>query len=193
VQPKAAPAKTIGAVRRERAARPAAPPDPEPEPDEPPPASADADPATDVVSVDIDDLILAWSELLTVLPPATRAAAQEAQPLSITDDVITFGVAPNMLANARPRFQKEADTIRDALSTRVGRRMKFLIVAHDGFDARPDQWAAPAQPPVLDEPAEEEIDLADLVDGDGADVAVDSVSIIAKRLDATVVEEHPRA
>jgi DNA polymerase-3 subunit gamma/tau len=196
VRPKTAPAKTIGAVRRERAARPAAAPDPEPEPepDEPPPASADADPAADVAAVDIDDVILAWSELLTVLPPATRAAAQEAQPLSIADDVITFGVAPNMLANARPRFQKEADTIRDALSTRVGRRMKFLLVAHDGFDARPNQRAAPPQPPVLDEPPEdEEIDLADLVDGDGADVAVDSVSIIAKRLDATVVEEHPRA
>ncbi len=42
---KAAPTKTIGAVRRERAARPAAEPeaDPEPEPDEPPPG-ADAEP-----------------------------------------------------------------------------------------------------------------------------------------------------
>ena len=137
-------------------------------------------------------MILAWGELLTTLPPATRAAAQEAQPLSIAGDVITFGVAPNMLANARPRFQKEADTIRDALSARVGRRMKFKLVAHDGFDAAPS--ASPRRPPPRDEPPpEDEIDITELVDADGGEVAVDSVSIIAERLDATVVEEHPRA
>jgi hypothetical protein len=131
--------------------------------------------------------------LLTTLPPATRAAAQEAQPLSIDEGVITFGVAPNMLANARPRFKKEADTIRDALSARLGRRMMFNLVPHDGFDAAPSRSSASRQPPPDEPPPEDEIDLDDLVDADGGDPAVDSVSIIAKRLDATVVEEHPRA
>jgi DNA polymerase-3 subunit gamma/tau len=191
-----APTKTIGAVRRERAAQPAAEPevDTEPEPDEPPP-DAEAQPeraSDDAPPVDIDDVILAWGELLTTLPPATRAAAQEAQPLSIADEVITFGVAPNMLANARPRFHKEADTIRDALSARVGRRMKFKLVAHDGFDAAPS--ASPRRASLRDEPpVDDEIDITELVEPDGGEVAVDSVSIIAQRLDATVVEEHPRA
>jgi DNA polymerase-3 subunit gamma/tau len=192
-----APTKTIGAVRRERASRPAAESevDPEPEPDEPPPV-ADGEPeraSEDAPPVDIDDVILAWGELLTTLPPATRAAAQEAQPLSIAGEVITFGVAPNMLANARPRFQKEADTIRDALSARVGRRMKFKLVAHDGFDAAPSSSPRRPPPPHDEPPLEEEIDITELVDADDGEVAVDSVSIIAKRLDATVVEEHPRA
>jgi DNA polymerase-3 subunit gamma/tau len=191
---KAAPTKTIGAVRRERAARPAAEPEPDPEPEPEPPPGADAEPeraSDDAPPVDIDDVILAWGELLTTLPPATRAAAQEAQPLSIAGDVITFGVAPNMLANARPRFQKEADTIRDALSARVGRRMKFKLIAHEGFDAAPS--ASPRRPPRDEPPLEDEIDITELVDADGGEVAVDSVSIIAQRLDATVVEEHPRA
>jgi DNA polymerase-3 subunit gamma/tau len=212
-----APTKTIGAVRRERAARPATETDAAPDPDEPPPPtvdepeppSAEAEPPTadsgpgddapvEIDAVDIDEVILAWSELLTTLPPATRAAAQEAQPLSITDDVITFGVAPNMLANARPRFQKEADTIRDALSTRVGRRMKFKLVAHDGFAAPPTNRSSVPRTPTGDQPPgappdDDEIDISDLVDADADGTAVDSVSIIAKRLDATVVEERPRA
>jgi DNA polymerase-3 subunit gamma/tau len=244
-----APTRTIGAVRRERAARPATEADAAPDPDEPPPPTvddpepqaSDSEPSAgdigpvatvdnqavdnhvdnqavdiepvdietvdsepvdiepvDIDPVDIDEVILAWSELLTTLPPATRAAAQEAQPLSIADNVITFGVAPNMLANARPRFQKEADTIRDALSTRVGRRMKFKLVAHDGFAAPPtSRSTAPRTPPGDEQlaapPDDEEIDITDLVDADADGTAVDSVSIIAKRLDATVVEERPRA
>jgi DNA polymerase-3 subunit gamma/tau len=191
---KAPPAKTIGAVRRARAARAVSEPDPEPEPDDEPPQApaATSEHESDALPVDIDDVILAWSDLLATLPPATRAAAQEAQPLSIADNVITFGVAPNMLANARPRFKKEADTIRDALSARLGRRMMFNLVSHDGFDAPANR--SDASPPRRDEPpAEDEIDISELVEVDGDEVAVDSVSIIAERLDATVVEEHPRA
>ena len=56
--------------------------------------------------VEIDDVILAWSDLLGELPPATKAAAQEAQPLSIDDNVITFGVPPGLLANAKRALQE---------------------------------------------------------------------------------------
>ena len=74
-------AKTIGARQRERAAQPVVA---EPEPPEPEPAPEPAPPevAADAPPVDLDDVIVAWSDLLGGLPPATRAAAQEAQPLS---------------------------------------------------------------------------------------------------------------
>jgi hypothetical protein len=154
---------------------------------------ADSEPA-DVAPVDIDDVILAWSDLLPTLPPASKAAAQEAQPLSIDDHVITFGVPPGLLANAKRRFEKEKDTIRDALTSRLGRRMLFKLVAHDGFDADPSRATARGTPRAdePDEPDEEVVDLTELVDAGSDDAAVDSVSVIARRLDATVVEERPR-
>ncbi len=138
-------------------------------------------------------MIVAWGDLLGGLPPATRAAAQEAQPLSVEDNVITFGVPPGQLPNAGPRFKKEADTIRDALSSRLGRSMKFRLIGHEGFDAEPRQSGARNEP--LDEvpPDDDEVvDLTELVDAESNGAPVDSVSVIAKRLDATVVEERPR-
>jgi len=190
--PRSGPAKTIGARKRERAAQPveAEPEAPEPEPAPPPPPeySADAPP------VDLDDVIVAWGDLLGELPPATKAAAQEAQPLSLDENVITFGVPPGLLPNAKPRFQKEADTIRDALSVRLGRRMLFRLVAHEGFEAEPQRSRGQVEAPPDQEPPEDDdvVDLTDLVDAENNGAAVDSVSVIAQRLDATVVEERPR-
>jgi DNA polymerase-3 subunit gamma/tau len=191
--PRSGPAKTIGARKRERAAQPVAdepePPEPEPAPPPPPQYAADAPP------VDLDDVIVAWGDLLGELPPATKAAAQEAQPLSLDENVITFGVPSGLLPNAKPRFQKEADTIRDALSVRLGRRMLFRLVAHEGFEAEPQRASGRVAAPRDEEPPpddEDVVDLTDLVDADSNGAAVDSVSVIAQRLDATVVEEHPR-
>jgi hypothetical protein len=186
------PAKTIGARRRERAAQPVVaepePPEPEPAPEPPPPEEA-----VDAPPVDLDDVILAWSDLLGELPPATKAAAQEAQPLSVDDNVITFGVPPGQLPNAKPRFQKEADTIRDALSSRLGRRMLFRLIAHEGFESEPQRSSSRAEPALDDTPPDDDVvDLTELVDADANGAAVDSVSVIAQRLDATVVEERPR-
>jgi hypothetical protein len=139
--------------------------------------------------IDIDDVILVWADLLTTLPPATRAAAQEAQPLSVEDNVITFGIPKALEANARSRFKKEADTIRDALSSRLGRRMMFSLKTHDGFTASATRSASRAEVLV---PDDEVLDITELVDADGDDAAVDSVGLAAKRLDATIVEELPR-
>jgi DNA polymerase-3 subunit gamma/tau len=191
--PRSSPAKTIGARQRERALRPAVA---EPEPPEPEPAPEPAPPeiAADAPAVDLDDVIVAWGDLLGGLPPATRAAAQEAQPLSVENNVITFGVPPGQLPNAKPRFKKEADTIRDALSSRLGRSMKFLLVGHEGFDAEPRPPSARTEPPLEEAPPDDDevVDLTELVDAESNGAAVDSVSVIAKRLDATVVEERPR-
>jgi DNA polymerase-3 subunit gamma/tau len=198
------PKKTIGARKRERASEqppmpgPAPVPVPEPEPEphppppEPPPPPADA-PVADVRPVGIDDVIVAWGDILVSLPPATKAAAQQAQPIALEDDVITFGVAPAHLGNAKPRFEKEKDNIRDALTDRLGRRMRFLLVPHDGFDADPSGAGSGGGGPVVDPPDLDEnvIDITDLEPADGDGAAVDSVSRVSMNLGATVVEEIP--
>ena len=130
---------------------------PEPEADAPTP------PAGPAPTVDIDDVIVAWAEVLPELPPATRAAVREAQPISVEDGVITFGVPRAHYEVAVPRFKKEADNIRAALSRRLGREMRFKPVPHDGFDATPTTPSAP-----LDEepPDDHDLDISDLVDED---------------------------
>jgi hypothetical protein len=168
-----------------------APPATAPPAMEPPAPEAVAD-AAPVPEVDIDDVILAWPQVLDGLPPATKAAVREAQPLALDDGVITFGVPRAQFDVAVPRFRKEADNIRAALSQRLGREMKFKPVPHDfGSDpaASPSSSAAP-----LDEepPDDEEIHLADLVDESSEAPVVDSVTLITQSLGATVVEEVPR-
>ncbi len=143
--------------------------------------------------VDIDDVIVAWAEILPELPPATRAAVREAQPIAVEQGVITFGVPRAHYDVAVPRFKKEADNIRAALSGRLGREMRFKPVPHDGFDGAPDTDPGASTAPIDDEPPpDDEIDLAELVD-EGSEVpAVDSVTLITQSLGATVVEEVPR-
>ncbi len=128
----APPGKTIGAIRRETPAEP--PPSPA-EPEPPPAASAPTDSARTTDPFQLDDVIVAWAAILPELPVATRSAVQEAQPLSVEDDVITFGVPPRLFEAARPRFHREREAIRDALSQRLGRTARFTLVAHDGFAA----------------------------------------------------------
>ena len=151
------------------------------------------EPAAPVAEVDIDDVIVVWPEILDGLPPATRAAVREAQPLALDNGVITFGVPRAHYDVAVPRFRKEADNIRAALSRRLGREMKFKPVPHD-FATDPAPTAA--EPLLVDEeppPDDEVLDLADLVDVDAdAAPALDSVGLITQSLGATVVEEVPR-
>jgi hypothetical protein len=153
-----------------------------------------------VGEVDIDDVIVAWAEIQTGLPPATRAAVSAAQPLAVENGVITFGVPRDQYEVAVPRFRKEADNIRAALTRLLGRQMQFKPVPHDGFDADPGTTAgatsgtpaAGAAPLDEEPPDDDEIDLADLIDEDTKGPAVDSVTLITQSLGATVVEEVPR-
>jgi DNA polymerase-3 subunit gamma/tau len=190
--PPARTGRSFAELRRQRAAvdpPPAEPPPAAPPP--PPPVAPDPEPSAESPAgdVDIDDVIVAWAEILDDLPPATKAAVREAQPLAIDDGVITFGVPRAHYDVAVPRFRKEADNIRAALSSRLGREMKFKPVPHDGFDADPSSSA----PPIDEEPPDDdEIDLADMVDEATEAPAVDSVSLITQSLGATVVEEVPR-
>jgi DNA polymerase III subunit gamma/tau len=214
----ARPARTFGDLRRERASS-EPPPEASAASDEPTPSSESAaaaraadDPApidlppTDLPPVDLDDVIVAWAAILPGFPPATKAAAKEAQPISIDGDVIVFGVPRNLLESSKPRFRREADTIRGALSERLGRRgLKFSLVAHDGFAEVPSdpprtakgasaEPAAPPAPTAVDVPPQdddEHIDITELVDAPPGDAAVDSLSMLTRQLDATVVEEVP--
>jgi len=180
---------------RETAAAPEDPPLPASEPDAPPPApeasaSASAPASAPAADVDIDDVIVAWPEVRDGLPPATKAAVRDAQPLALDAGVITFGVPRSQYDVAVPRFKKEADNIRAALSARLGRELKFKTVPHE-FDA--DPVSTTTAPPLDEEPPDDdEIDLADLVDDNGEAPPVDSVTLIAQSLGATVVEEAPR-
>ena len=113
-------------------------PEPEPEP-EPEHRSRPAP----VGDVDIDDVIVAWAEILPALPPATRAAVREAQPLAVADDVITFGVPEGALRDRAAALQEGSrQHPRRALASKLGRRMMFKPVAHDGFDADPVEGPA---------------------------------------------------
>src|SRR5207253_11517977 len=117
--------------------------DPAPtEPKEPIEAKAKAE----AKAVDVDDVILAWATVLPELSVATRSAVQEAQPLSVDGDIVTFGVSPRLIEAARPRFRREADTIRDALSRHVGTSLRFNLVPHEGFSGERAASAA-AEPP----------------------------------------------
>ena len=196
-------ARSLSELRRERAAAAEPPPDAElelqpPEAErgsEPLPEPDGSGPEGQTGEVDIDDVIVAWAEILPDLPPATRAAVREAQPLAVDGGVITFGVPKAHYEVALPRFKKEADNIRAALSQKLGRRMMFKPVAHDGFDAEPVGAPAPADGEqaagdVSDE--EEMLDIAEMVDAPAEAPAVDSVSLITQSFGATVVEEVPR-
>jgi DNA polymerase-3 subunit gamma/tau len=209
---------TLGALRaRTTASEPApAPPaaTPAPEPASPPETSGE--PAG---PLDLDDVIVAWGEVLPQLPPSSRRAIQDFQPISVDDDVVVFGIAPRLLDTARPRFHREAQTIREELTARLGRNIRFKLVAHEAFAAvdggnapasappsrpasrpsRPARASTPAsatpdEPPPGDPPpdlTDDDIDLDELRDAPTV-TAVDSITRLQERFGASVVEELPR-
>ncbi|HEV8207319.1 MAG TPA: hypothetical protein VGR04_11600, partial [Acidimicrobiia bacterium] len=191
-----APGVTVGALRKRR-------PERAPAPDAPPEAAAEAPAAAPAEAerakepkkeaaaptVDVDDVIVAWATVLPELPVATRSAVQEAQPLSVEGDVVTFGVSPRLIEAARPRFRREADTIRDALSQQVGTSLRFNLVAHEGFSGE-RVASAQAAPPVA-EPEDDDVVIEP--DESTAPPGVESASptnMLTESLGATVVEER---
>ena len=140
--------------------------------------------------MDVDDVILAWATLLPELSVATRSAVQEAQPLSVDGDVVTFGVSPRLIEAARPRFRREANTIRDALSRHVGTSLRFNLVPHEGFSG---ERAASAQAESPDAVPDESDDVIAEPDEGATPPGVESASpanMLTESLGATVVEER---
>ncbi|HEV3449930.1 MAG TPA: DNA polymerase III subunit gamma/tau [Acidimicrobiia bacterium] len=182
-----APGRTIGAVRAGGAE-----PRPAPVPAASPPVERRPSVA-DGPDLDLDDVIVAWGELLPGFSPATRAAVQAAQPLRVDGDVVVFGVAPGLLEAARPRFKKEADTIRAALADRFGRSVKFNLVAADDFSAVGDaDRARPESAPPSPEPSEPDpSELHDAADATDAPPRRPEARL-TEEFGATVVDEVPR-
>ncbi|HMG27748.1 MAG TPA: DNA polymerase III subunit gamma/tau [Acidimicrobiia bacterium] len=196
-----APGVTVGALRKRRPEAASAPADTaEDAPvdaSEPAPAATsdtksveprDADAAAAATSVAVDDVILAWATVLPELPVATRSAVQEAQPLSVDGDVVTFGVSPRLIEAARPRFRREADTIREALSRHVGASLRFNLVEHEGFSGEPSSSPSAPAPPE-----EEHDDVVMEPDEAATPPGVESTSptsMLTESLGATVVEER---
>jgi DNA polymerase III subunit gamma/tau len=192
------PGVTVGALRK-RAAEQPAPSEPAAdigtEENAPPPAAAPSEEKEkeEASALDVDDVILAWASVLPELPVATRSAVQEAQPLTVKGDVVTFGVSPRLIEAARPRFRREADTIRDALSKHVGRSLRFNLVAHEGFAG--EKGSSPAPDPSPPDQADDVVSEPDEVVAEREDAGpgVESTSptnLLTESLGATVVEER---
>jgi DNA polymerase-3 subunit gamma/tau len=193
-----APGVTVGALRKRR-------PDPAPASDAPTEAPADASEPSppgesakesseptrgaSATTVDVDDVILAWASVLPELPVATRSAVQEAQPLFVEGDVVTFGVSPRLIEAARPRFRREADTIRDALSRHIGTSLRFNLVEHEGFSGDPAASAPPGAPPPDDEHDDVVVEPDEAATPPGVE-STSPTSMLAESLGATVVEER---
>jgi DNA polymerase-3 subunit gamma/tau len=203
------PRRALGSLRAERAPEAAAAPPPAvPAPVDAESAGAQLPSAAPEPSgatpastpFDLDDVVVAWAEILPEFSMATRSAVQHAQPIRVEGDVVVFGIAPQMLSAARPRFKTNADTIRQALSKRLGRVPKFSLVASADVDlaGAPDvPLNAPADVAPVGEPPPESgsVDdavLDDLLDAEPAGPAVSSVGLLEAEFGATVVEEHPR-
>ena len=190
-----APGVTVGALRKRRPEPAAAPADipaesaagaSEPPPADDPRSTAPQQEAT-APSVDVDDVILAWATVLPELPVATRSAVQEAQPLSVEGDVVTFGVSPRLIEAARPRFRREADTIRQALSQHVGTSLRFNLVEHEGFSGEPAPPSAPE--PAAEEPEDVVIEADETATAPGVE-STSPTNMLTESLGATVVEER---
>ena len=191
----------LGAFKKPAAA-PESAPTPEPEP--PPAAGAVRDhqaetPDAPTVPLVLDDVILAWERVLEHLPRSLRTAIQEAQPLSVDGNVVTFGVSGHQLDSVKPRFQKEAHTIREAFIAELGSPPRFKFAVHDwtgNGGPRPARVSAEPEPEPEPPPEDQMIELEDpdeLVDAPpDAGAALDSIARLEDAFGATVVEEQPR-
>lgn len=194
--PRAKPA-ALGALRKAAAAaKTGSAPEPaedsagEPAAPEPPPAAVD---------FELDDAIVAWANVLAGLPKALATAIMEAQPVRVDGNVIVFGVARSHIDTVKPRFQKDADAIRQAFIRELGGPPRFSFTPHEWGDGE-----GPPHRQARDEPEPEPPpELEDIVDiGDPSELedapmsegpAVDSLSRLTDTFGATVVEEQPKS
>ena len=166
-----------------------------------PPAPATAAPTRRRPSstFDLDDVIVAWAGVLDAIPRSLRASIQEAQPVSVDGNVIVFGVARTHIDTVRPKFQRNADAIREAFIARLAGPPRFKFTPHEwGEGEGPPHRLQPVPEPGPEPEIEEEpIDLAEVAELDdapkSAGAAVDSLSRLTDAFGATVVEEQPKS
>ncbi len=193
--PRGRPA-ALGALRKAKGAAatesPTAPSDAPPVAPGPPPSS-DAP-----VEFGLEDVVVAWAKVLDSVPKSLRAAVMEAQPVRVEGNVIVFGVARHHLDAVKPKFQKDADAIRQAFIRELGAppRFKFTQQEWGAGEGPPHRLQAvpdPEPPPEFDD-AIDLVDPEELVDAPMSEgPAVDSVARLTDQLGATVVEEQPKS
>ncbi|MEP6623948.1 MAG: DNA polymerase III subunit gamma/tau [Acidimicrobiia bacterium] len=187
--------KALGALRKAAAAQTSAAPAPTAADPEPAPPGVDSTPE---VSFGLDDAVLAWAQVLAGVPRSLQAAVMEAQPLRVDGNVIVFGVARNHIDAVRPKFQKNADAIREAFIRELGTVPRFSFSPHEWGEGEGPPHRLVANQPVTDPEPEidivEVVDTTELVDAPITEgPAVDSISRLEDALGATVVEEQTKS
>ncbi len=146
---------------------------------------------------DFSDVIVAWARVLDAVPKSLRASVMEAQPVRVEGNVIVFGVARNHIDAVKPKFQKDADAIRQAFIQELGGPPRFKFTQQEWGDGegpphRLNVAPEPEPPPEFDD-AIDLVDPEELVDAPMSEgPAVDSVTRLADQFGATVVEEQPK-
>jgi hypothetical protein len=145
-----------------------------------------AEPILNTTPPELRAVIDAWSEIVPDLPPATRGAIGGAVPVRIDGDVLIFGVAPELLIAAKPRFKSSADKVRDALVVKVKFNFKLNLEAAPHLSA-----AEPRVGQGVDLEDEESIDLSETVVAPEEDQS-GPVHRLERELGGSVVEELSR-
>ena len=148
----------------------------------------------------IEEVIEAWAGVLETLERKVQIQVQAANPISVTDGVVTFGVPRDSIDSVRPKFQQEAPAIRDGFLAALGEIPRFLLVPIEPVVevAEPVEERPKRKPPeTVAEPVEPERELEDGVHPDDIidtpiNSEVDSVTRIESLFGGTVVEEHEK-
>ncbi|MEN9594783.1 MAG: hypothetical protein RLY23_1266, partial [Actinomycetota bacterium] len=148
----------------------------------------------------IEEVIEAWAGVLETLERKVQIQVQAANPISVTDGVVTFAVPRDSIESVRPKFQQEAPAIRDGFLAALGEIPRFLLVPIEPVVevAEPVEERPKRKPPeTLVEPVEPERELEDGVHPDDIidtpiNSEVDSVTRIESLFGGTVVEEHEK-
>ncbi len=164
----------------------------------PPPAPRQA--AGAAFESSIEEVIEAWAGVLETLERKVQIQVQAANPISVTDGVVTFAVPRDSIDSVRPKFQQEAPAIRDGFLAALGEIPRFLLVpiepvveTSEPVEERPKR----KRPETVAEPVEPERELEDGVHPDDIidtpiNSEVDSVTRIESFFGGTVVEEHEK-
>ncbi|MEI8337201.1 MAG: hypothetical protein WCG37_10070, partial [Actinomycetes bacterium] len=148
----------------------------------------------------IEEVIEAWAGVLETLERKVQIQVQAANPISVTDGVVTFAVPRDSIDSVRPKFQQEAPAIRDGFLAALGEIPRFLLVPiepvveiAEPVEERPKR----KRPETVAEPVEPERELEDGVHPDDIidtpiNSELDSVTRIESFFSGTVVEEHEK-
>lgn len=164
----------------------------------PPPSAPQA--AGAAFESSIEEVIEAWAGVLETLERKVQIQVQAANPVSVTDGVVSFAVPRDSIDSVRPKFQQEAPAIRDGFLAALGEIPRFLLVPIEPVVevAEPVEERPKRKPPkTVAEPVEPERELEDGVHPDDIidtpiNSEVDSVTRIESLFGGTVVEEHEK-